>query len=83
MRDEIIAQYPEAYDSEIIINYEFYGYDGAREYEVCFMRFETDKEMDFRMKIEESARHRKLEAKKKAEDKERALFEKLKKKFDK
>jgi hypothetical protein len=75
-QSEIVTQYPEAIDSDIRVDCVF-DYDGGKEWYVEFIRFETDKEMQTREKQEAKIK----EVKKRKELEERALYEKLKKKF--
>lgn len=63
------------------IDYESYGYDGAFIMAVKFSRYETDKEMEQRLASEKKDRERQSAAKEKKDAKDRALYEKLKKKF--
>jgi hypothetical protein len=88
IQSEIVTQYPEAIDSDIKIEVDYYGYDGGRDYEVRFSRFETDEEMQAREKQEakiKEVKKRKALAKeaeiKSKEIDERKLYEELKRKF--
>lgn len=80
------------HDKEVRFETEHYGYDGALELYVRVMRWETDREYNKRQAQEQAAKDKaaKARATKKAralaqavetEAEERALFEKLKKKF--
>ena len=79
-------------DKEVKFETEHYGYDGGMNLYVRVQRWETDKEYDKRQAREQAAKDKaaKARATKKAkalaqalttEQEERALFEKLKKKF--
>ena len=79
-------------DKEVKFETEHYGYDGGMNLYVRVQRWETDKEYDKRRAREQAAKDKaaKARATKKAkalaqalttEQEERALFEKLKKKF--
>lgn len=80
-------------DKEVKFETEYYGYDGGMELYVRVMRWETDKEYSKRSEREAVAKEkaRKARETKKAkalaqalttEQEERALFEKLRKKFE-
>lgn len=80
------------HDKEVRFETEYYGYDGGMELYVRVQRWETDREYNKRQEQEQAAKDKaaKAQATKKAkalaqalttEQEERALFEKLKKKF--
>lgn len=80
-------------DKEVKFETEYYGYDGGMELYVRVMRWETDKEYAKRLESEAATKERARKARetKKAkalatalttEQEERALFEKLRKKFE-
>ena len=80
-------------DKEVRFETDHYGYDGGIELYVCVQRWETDKEYAKRREREAAAKERARKARetKKAkalatalstEQEERALFEKLRKKFE-
>lgn len=81
------------HDKEVKFETEYYGYDGGITLCARVMRWETDKEYNKRREREQAAKDKaaKARATKKAkalaqalttEQEERALFEKLKKKFE-
>ena len=63
------------------IDYEYYGYDGAKELYLKFDREETDKERDKRLKLAQFRCANKVKVKAVKEEKERAEYDRLQKKF--
>lgn len=79
-------------DKEVRFETEYYGYDGGMNLYVRVMRWETDKEYERRIEMEQVLKERAAKAKEtrkaralaqalEAEADERALYEQLKKKF--
>lgn len=75
LKEYIEKLIPEGYDRKYIqFNIDYYGHDGASNITLQFYREETDEEYSTRIEHENKIR-------KNAEDKERRLYEELKKKF--
>ena len=59
----------------------YYGYDGGMEVEIIFYRMETDQEYDKRLSLEQKQKDLFKKKRLNKEEKERAEYERLKKKF--
>ena len=72
----------EEYGEEAYVEYD-YGYDGPGEIEIIYERLETEKEAEKRVTAAKKSREYRKKEKLKTEEKERALLEKLQKKYGK